>query len=123
MNNQIGKNIRDLRNEKSMTQDQLAETLHVTRQAVSNWENGKTEPGIDTLTQIAELFDVSIERVLYGQKKSKVHVSVKNSAETGIGFGSVLAMIISYTAWKSIGWAILHGIFGWAYVIYYAIKY
>lgn len=31
--------------------------------------------------------------------------------------------IITYTAWKSIGWAILHGLFSWAYVIYYVIKY
>ncbi|MBE6935462.1 MAG: hypothetical protein E7458_03060 [Ruminococcaceae bacterium] len=61
--------------------------------------------------------------MLYGEKKTRRHITVKNSAETGVGFGAVLAMIISYTAWKSIGWAILHGIFGWAYVIYYAIKY
>ena len=123
MNNQIGKNIRSLRTEKGMTQDQLAEAIHVTRQAVSNWENGKTEPDIDTLTRIAEIFEVSIERVLYGEKKATVHRTVKNSAETGVGFGAVLAMIISYTAWESIGWAILHGLLGWIYVIYYAIKY
>ena len=36
----IGKNIKQFRNEKNMTQDQLAEKLSVTRQAVSNWENG-----------------------------------------------------------------------------------
>lgn len=41
----------------------------------------------------------------------------------GIGFGSALAMVISYTAWKSIGWAIFHGMLGWIYVIYYAIVY
>lgn len=34
-----------------------------------------------------------------------------------------LAMIISYVQWKSIGWAILHGVFGWGYVIYYLIRY
>ncbi|MCB1044145.1 MAG: hypothetical protein KDC35_14475 [Acidobacteria bacterium] len=36
-----------------------------------------------------------------------------------IGFGSVLAMIMSWSANKAIGWAILHGIFSWFYVIYY----
>ena len=41
----------------------------------------------------------------------------------GIGFGAVLAMVISYVNWNSIGWAILHGIFNWGYVIYYIIKY
>lgn len=48
---------------------------------------------------------------------------VKNSVKTGISFGSALAMVISYTTWHSIGWAILHGIFSWFYVIYYIIRY
>ncbi len=48
---------------------------------------------------------------------------MKEEINSGIGFGCALAIVISYTAWKSILWAILHGIFGWLYVIYYAIKY
>lgn len=39
----------------------------------------------------------------------------------GITFGCALAMVISFSVNKSIGWAILHGIFSWFYVIYYAI--
>lgn len=39
------------------------------------------------------------------------------------GIGSVLALIISYTAWHSIPWALLHGFLGWIYVIYYLIVY
>jgi hypothetical protein len=46
-----------------------------------------------------------------------------DSARYGIGFGTALAMVISYSRWHSIGWAILHGIFSWGYVIYYAIRY
>lgn len=42
---------------------------------------------------------------------------------TGVSMGSCLAMILSWTTWKSIWWAILHGCFGWLYVIYYAISY
>ena len=48
---------------------------------------------------------------------------VKKSVTKGLSFGSALAMVISYSAWHSIGWAILHGIFSWVYVIYYVIKY
>jgi hypothetical protein len=51
----------------------------------------------------------------------KVYVS--KTVKEGITFGSALAMIISYTAWKSIGWAIFHGLLSWIYVIYYIIKY
>lgn len=41
----------------------------------------------------------------------------------GISFGTVLAIIISYTTWRSIGWAIFHGLLGWVYVIYFMLRY
>lgn len=43
--------------------------------------------------------------------------------KSGIGFGAALAMVISYVNWQSILWAIFHGILGWIYVIYFAIRY
>lgn len=55
--------------------------------------------------------------------KKTVTKTVKNSAKAGISFGSALAMVISYTAYKSIGWAIVHGLLSWVYVVYYLIKY
>ncbi|MBR3136747.1 MAG: hypothetical protein IKG32_07050 [Clostridia bacterium] len=48
---------------------------------------------------------------------------VKKTVKSGVTFGSALAMVISYTAWHSIGWAIVHGLLSWAYVIYYIIRY
>lgn len=47
----------------------------------------------------------------------------KKTIKAGISFGSALAMVISYATWKSIGWAIFHGLLSWVYVIYYIIKY
>ena len=49
--------------------------------------------------------------------------TVTKTVKSGIGFGSALAMVVSYTAWRSIFWAIVHGLFGWLYVIYYVIRY
>lgn len=121
--NVVSDSIKKLRKEKGMTQDELAEQLFVTRQAVSNWEMGKTQPDVDTLTRLAEIFDVSVERIIYGKEKKHWHFAVNFNAQTCVDMGAVLAMIISYTKWKSIGWAILHGCFNWAYVIYYVIKY
>ena len=46
-----------------------------------------------------------------------------NASKSGISFGCSLAMVISWSINKSILWAILHGIFGWFYVIYYALGY
>ena len=49
----IGKNIRELRVKKNMTQDALAESLFVTRQTVSNYETGKSRPDVDMLVKIS----------------------------------------------------------------------
>ena len=46
---------------------------------------------------------------------------VQKTVKTGISFGSALAMVISYTTWHSIGWAIFHGLLSWLYVRYFWI--
>ena len=55
---------KSLREKKGLTQDQLAERVMVTRQAVSRWENGETQPGTDTLKLLSGEFDVSINTLL-----------------------------------------------------------
>ncbi len=52
--------------------------------------------------------------------KSKV---VEKTVKGGISFGSALAIVISYVNWHSIGWAIIHGLLSWVYVIYYIVRY
>ena len=47
--------------------------------------------------------------------------ATKSTVKTGITFGSCLAIVISYTAWNSILWAIFHGVLSWVYVVYYFI--
>ncbi len=121
--NQVQTTIKQLRKEKGIRQEQLAEHLHVTRQAVSNWENGKTQPDIEMLTQIAEYFEVSLEYLIYGKKRKQWHISVQAHPEKVIELGIILAAVISYVEWRSIGWAIVHGLFNWGYVLYYIIKY
>ena len=57
----VGKNIRLLRTQRKMTQDELAEKLFVSRQTVSNYETGRSQPDIDTLLRIAEALDVEAD--------------------------------------------------------------
>jgi len=57
----MGNKIKEIRNEHGMSQEQLANELHVTRQTVSNWENNKNYPDFTTLVKISELFDVSLD--------------------------------------------------------------
>ena len=56
--------ILELRTKKGLSQDELAEKVFVTRQAVSRWENGETIPSTETLKLLSELFDVSINTLL-----------------------------------------------------------
>ena len=56
--------IHELRNRRGLSQDELAEKIFVTRQAVSRWENGETVPNVDTPKLLSKFFDVSINTLL-----------------------------------------------------------
>lgn len=62
----IGKNIRELRMRRAMTQDELAAALFVTRQTVSNYETGRSRPDVEMLLRIAEVLQIDIHHLLYG---------------------------------------------------------
>ncbi len=61
--------ILELRNKNNLSQEQLAEKVFVTRQAVSRWENGETVPNTETLKLLSDLFDVSINTLLGSTRK------------------------------------------------------
>lgn len=127
----VGENIRKYREQKKVSQEDMALALNVTRQAISSWETGRTEPDLDTLHRIAQYFEVTVEELIYSQRLKEPTViqqvverkEVKNTVETGTMLGVALAVVISYVKWNSIGWAILHGALNWVYVIYFAIRY
>ena len=85
MKKQIKDKILELRKANEMTQQQLAEKLIVTPQAVSRWEKGETEPDADTLIKIAEIFNVSLDELISGDCASKspqnINVNIVNSEE------------------------------------------
>lgn len=61
----------ELRTKRGLTQEELAQEVYVTRQAVSRWENGETIPNIEALKQLSRFFDVSINTLL-GSKRQLV---------------------------------------------------
>ena len=62
--------ILQLRNRENLSQEELAEKLFVTRQAVSRWETGETLPNTETLKRLSALFDVSINTLLGSPRRS-----------------------------------------------------
>jgi transcriptional regulator with XRE-family HTH domain len=63
----VGTAIRRLRQRQNLTQDALAERLHVTRQAVSSWEMGRTQPDVGTLAALAAALGTDVNELIYGR--------------------------------------------------------
>ena len=63
---ELGIRIKELRNVQGINQDELANKLFVSRQTVSNWENGKSYPDIQSVLLLSEIFDVSVDNLLKG---------------------------------------------------------
>lgn len=72
MNQQkIGIFLKELRNEKNLTQEQLSEKLGVSRRTVSRWETGSNMPDFDILIEMADYYDVDLRELLDGERKSE----------------------------------------------------
>ena len=67
----IGKFLQELRKEKGLTQEQLAEQLFVARRPVSRWETGANMPDLDILVELADLYDVDLRELLDGERKDE----------------------------------------------------
>lgn len=76
----LGDNIRNYRKANNMSQDELAEILHVTRQSVSLWETGQTQPSLDSIVAMAKLFNVSADVLLTDDKPEAADVDEEVAA-------------------------------------------
>lgn len=84
----LGEKIKDFRKRAGLSQEQLAEKLSVSRQAITKWENNRGIPDIANLQQIAKLFDVSIDSLVnnWGDTTSMVikeEIDIKEYQESG----------------------------------------
>lgn len=71
--------LKDERNKNKLTQEKLAEKIFVSTKTISNWENDKTTPDIDSLIRLANLFDLSLDNLLL--EGSEVVENIKKDAE------------------------------------------
>ena len=67
----IGAFLKNLRNEKNLTQEQLAEMLGVTNRSISRWENGINMPDFDFIIEMAKYYGVSITEILNGERNGR----------------------------------------------------
>ncbi|USS90261.1 helix-turn-helix domain-containing protein [Fructilactobacillus carniphilus] len=97
----LGQRIREEREKRNWTQNDLAELLNVSRQSVSKWEIGTAYPDIDRLIQISDLFEVSLDSLIRGDDKFQKKIKVENP-KVGMTFWDFLNhrwWIIFIVAW------------------------
>ena len=95
---ELGNRLKELRKSLNINQDELAEKLFVTRQTISNWENDKSYPDIQSVLLISDIFNVSIDQLLKGDvEKMKKIVSEQSEADikkmNTYGKGMLITMI------------------------------
>ncbi len=67
----IGAFLKELRTEKGITQEQLAERLYVSARTVSRWETGSNLPDLSLLVELADFYDIDIRELINGERKSE----------------------------------------------------
>lgn len=74
----LGEKLFELRKEKNLSQEEVADKLNVTRQTVSKWETNQSTPDFDKIIPICELFGISTEELLTGNKKEEKYAEKQN---------------------------------------------
>ncbi len=87
----IGSFLKELRKEKGITQEQLAEQLNISNRSVSRWETGSTMPDLSMLVALAEYYDVDVREIIDGGRKSEnMNEEVKDTLEKVASYNEVL---------------------------------
>lgn len=111
--NKISKNIKRLRTAQNLSQEELAEKLYVSRQAISSWENNRTQPDIEMIGKLSEVFNVSVEELIYGEKR-KTEIDNENTPHInknmiivfsviGSVFVALSLIFFLFLGWESFG--------------------
>ena len=126
---ELGAQIKKYRNEQTLSQEELAERVFVSRQSISNWENGKTYPDIKSLLLLSEVFSVSLDQLVKGdveimKKEIDSQELIKFQKDSNMFTVLFIALIIlPIPLGKLLGWwGIATYIILFAVVIYYAIR-
>ena len=76
---ELGNRLKELRKQQNINQDELAEKLFVSRQTISNWENDKSYPDIQSVLLLSEIFNVSVDQLLKGDVEKMERIITEQS--------------------------------------------
>lgn len=126
---EVGNQIKKYRQSIKLTQEELAEKIYVTRQTVSNWENGKNYPDLNSLIMLCDLFNISLDILVKGDviemKKQVVQDDVRKFKRDTVIF-TVLMIVTLLSAIPLFLYLELVGIALWVVIagvmIFYSIR-
>ncbi len=126
---ELGKQIKMYRQEAHLSQEELANRVYVSRQTISNWENDKSYPDVNSLVLLSEIFQISLDKLIKGDIEVMKDVIQKEEIEKMNRYGTVYTIMLIATAvsavplfrwlgvWAFIPWGII-----WATSMYFAFK-
>lgn len=89
---ELNAQIKKYRTEQNLSQEELAEKVYVTRQTVSNWENGKSYPDIHSLLLLSSLFQVSLDRLVKGDIETMKEIINEQEVRKLNFYGTILTI-------------------------------
>ena len=126
---ELGKQIKMHRQEAHLSQEELANRVYVSRQTISNWENDKSYPDVNSLVLLSEIFQISLDNLIKGDIEVMKDVIQKEEIEKMNRYSKTYTIMLIATAvsavplfmwlgvWAFIPWGIV-----WAISMYFAFK-
>ena len=126
---EFGKQIKKLRQEAQLSQEELAERIYVSRQTISNWENDKSYPDVNSLVLLSETFQISLDKLIKGDIEVMKDVIQKEEIVKMNRYGKIYTIMLIVTVvsavplfvwlgvWAFIPWGII-----WALSMYFAVQ-
>ena len=126
---ELGKQIKMYRLENKLSQEELADRIYVSRQTISNWENDKSYPDINSLVLLSEVFKVSLDKLIKGDVDVMKDVIQKEEVDKMNHYGKIYTIMLIVTVvstvplfmwlglWAFIPWGII-----WMISMYFAFK-
>lgn len=126
---ELGAQIKKYRGELGLNQEELAGRIFVTRQSVSNWENGRTYPDVASLLRLSEVFGVSLDQLIKGDLETmkneinKADIDKFNRYSTifTILFAAMVLSVIPLILWSS-WWILLAVLPFYAFTLWFSFK-
>ena len=126
---ELGKQIKAYRQEAHLSQEELANRVYVSRQTISNWENDKSYPDVNSLVLLSEIFQISLDKLIKGDIEVMKSVIQKEEIGKMNRYGRIYTIMLILTAvsavplfmwlgvWAFIPWGII-----WASSMYFAFQ-